>query len=194
MSIKSERQAFSRGDIGKAPDEPIDQPPEASQPKAPEQPEYRDVSEDELKQILEAHQKWVASGGKEGKRANLSGANLQEASLHEANLQRADLIGANLQEANLLGAKLQEADLFDAKLQEADLRGAKLQEADLNGANLQGVELREANLEGAKGLTQEQLDGSCGDETTKLPSGLSIKLCTDDSKYILGSMDVRTWR
>jgi len=35
---------------------------------------------------------------------------------------------------------------------------------------------------GAGSLTQEQLDEACGDEKTKLPPGLSIKPCPDDSK------------
>ena len=64
----------------------------------------------------------------------------------------------------------------------ADLADAKLQKADLFKADLQEAELKHTNLEGAEGLTQEQLDGACGDEKTKLPHLLSIKLCPDGSK------------
>ncbi|MEE9595483.1 MAG: hypothetical protein V3V96_01780, partial [Acidiferrobacterales bacterium] len=59
-------------------DEPTNQPSEMSQPEAQEQPGYRAVSQEELKQILEAHQKWLESDRKEGKQADLPGANLQE--------------------------------------------------------------------------------------------------------------------
>ncbi len=145
-------------------DEPTNQVPESAQP---EQPKYRAVSQEELKQILEAHQKWLESDGKEGKqadltRANLQGANLQEADLSDANLQGAILSDANLQEANLLGANLQRANLRYANLQ-----GVNFRESSLSGlphiplsyfagsnppANLRGADLRHA-----KGLTRSQI-------------------------------------
>ena len=137
-----------------------------------DQPPYREVSQEELEQILAAHQKWVESDGKEGNQADLI----------KANLEKADLFQANLQEADLMGANLQGADLLVANLQKANLAGAQLQGANLNGANLRGAELKHTNLEGAESLTQEQLDEACGDEKTKLPPGLSVKPCPDDSK------------
>jgi len=137
-----------------------------------DQPQYREVSQEELEQILKAHRKWVESDGKEGNRADLI----------KANLEKADLFQANLQEADLMGANLQGADLLVANLQKANLAGAQLQGANLNGANLRGAGLKHTNLEGAESLTQEQLDEACGDEKTKLPPGLSIKPCPDDSK------------
>ena len=39
--------------------------------------------------------------------------------------------------------------------------------ADLTGANLYAADLRQAS-----GLTREQIDGTRGDETTKLPEGI----------------------
>ena len=119
--------------------------------------------------------------------ANLQGASLVLADLQGAFLEGAILQGADLRYASLQGvylrdANLQGADLWRASLQEADLGGANLQEADLRGANLQGVYLRDANLQGADltdtfGLTQERLDQACGNEETKLPSGLVVKPC-----------------
>ena len=88
------------------------------------------MSPEQLKEILEEHGKWVESGGKEGKMANL-----QKAVLWRAKLQGANLDGANLQKADLRKANLQEANLFGANLQKADLRKANLQEAKLTGAN-----------------------------------------------------------
>ena len=115
-----------------------------------------------MQEILAQHKRWVESEGKEGARASLSRADLRKADLIEANLQGADLFRANLQEAGLI----------EANLQGADLSGANLQGARLFLANLQGANLREA-----RGLTQEQLDGACGDSNTKLPPGMSIGLC-----------------
>jgi uncharacterized protein YjbI with pentapeptide repeats len=60
----------------------------------------RKVSEEDLKQILAAHETWLEAGGKEGKQADLSHTNL-----HGADLQGADLIYANLQGASLTKAR-----------------------------------------------------------------------------------------
>ncbi len=57
----------------------------------------REVSEEELKQILTAHETWLETGGEKGKQADLSRTDLQGADLVVANLQGANLGGANLQ-------------------------------------------------------------------------------------------------
>ncbi len=198
--ITAREWAFMSGraasDMSEAPDKPEDQESDRPQ-RDEEEPQRRKVSRDELRRILEAHEKWAQSDGKEGEQADLCladlheaypshanleeadlrGANLQQASLYGANLQEANLTSANLQGADLSGAKLQGAKLWAAKLQRAILWSADLQKADLSGANLQGTELRSA-----KGLTQEQLDQACGDTETKLPPNLSIKPCPEESK------------
>jgi len=163
-------------------DKPAKQSAEPDPSAAQDQPQYREVSQEELKQILAAQQKWLQSDGKEGQRAHLIGANLQQANLDDANLQEAFLWGANLQGAKLFLANLQKADLSEANLQKAGLRkanlqwaflrkanlqqanldDANLQEAFLGEANLQGADLRVANLQGAdlreaKGLTASQI-------------------------------------
>ena len=69
---------------------------------------------EELNIILSEHTKWLA--GDEGKRANLS----------DADLRYADLSGADLRSANLRYADLSGANLSDADLRHADLRGADL--------------------------------------------------------------------
>ncbi len=112
--------------MNEKPDEPTKEPSETNQPEAQEQPNYRDVSPDELTQILEAHQKWVESDGKEGKQGGLWGANLKRANLWEANLQEADFGGANLQEVSLPKANLQKVNLRGANLQGANLSSTYL--------------------------------------------------------------------
>ncbi len=104
--------------------------------------ELRIISPDELQEILVGHQRWLESEGKEGRRANLG----------LANLQNVDLSGANLQEAFLAEANLQKSDLGRGNLRKADLIGAKLQNANLGRADLQG-----ANLNAAPGLTALQV-------------------------------------
>ncbi len=136
----------------------------------------REVSEEDLKRILAAHETWVESDKKEGARAaltdvnlqgaglegaNLQGANLRFANLqgvhlHTTNFQGARLLKANLQEANLAQTTLQGAELVEANLQGATLFRAKLQGADLTLANLQGADLTDANLRNAN-LTHANL-------------------------------------
>jgi len=116
----------------------------------------------ELKKILTAHQKWVETNGKEGERADLRNAILQEADLH----------GANLQGADMEKAKLSVADLMETNLRLANLRGADLWMADLKDANIQGTELQGANLGEATNLTQKQIDTAITDDKTVLPVGL----------------------
>jgi hypothetical protein len=122
--------------------------------------------------------------------ANLRGARLNGANLFEADLRGADLFNANLQVANLRGATLYSvklngadlngADLSGANLNSDDLSGANLSAADLSGANLSGANLSGANLSGARNLSQRQLDEACGNATTKLPEGLTLKPCSKD--------------
>jgi len=151
-----------------------DKPEQATPPSAQPEgqtaaaPQYREIPQDELQEILEQHRKWVETEGKEGKQASLDNANLQEAELWEANLQKAFLFQANLQEAELGQANLQKAYLGQANLQKAHLVQANLQEANLEKADLGG-----ANLWGAKNLTQAQLNHACVDEKTILPEGLT---------------------
>ena len=123
----------------------------------------RDITNEKLKEILESHKRWIA-GFPDGKRADLSEANLSKAYLSGANLSRANLLRADLSKAylsgaNLSGANLLRADLSEAYLSGADLRGANLIKADLwraylsgaslKGAYLSGADLRGANLSGA---------------------------------------------
>ena len=133
--------------------------------------------------------------------ANLSIANLQGANLVKANLQGAKLITANLQGTDLTGADLREANFFlanlrDAKLINANLQGANLSSTKLKGTFLQGTDLRGADLrnpdiEGTgirwrtSPLTEEQLEGACGNAKTKLPESLKnykIKPCLGPPK------------
>ncbi len=163
-------------DDDKEPEDAAGEPaPDAAQEEGAK---LREVSEEDLKRILAAHEAWVETGGEKGEQADLSDANLSDANLNGAKLQGAGLTGANLQGARLYGANLQGAILAFANLQEADLSFANLQEAILRLANLQGADLSFAKLQGAdlteaKNLSREQLDKACGDDKTTLPDYLA---------------------
>ena len=100
-----------------------------------------------LKTILEQHTLWLNSNKKEGKRADLTCANLYGAYL----------IGANLTGADLRYANLIRSILIDTDLTGANLTGAKLYGAYLTGADLTGAILTNATLAGAD-LTHTILD------------------------------------
>jgi hypothetical protein len=112
----------------------MDEEVDESQGQASERSPLREIPEEELQKILEAHRKWVESEGKEGNKAGLARANLRQAYLFEANLA-----GASLAEANLQNAFLLDADLEGANLAEANLEGADLLNAQLKGVNLQSA-------------------------------------------------------
>lgn len=107
--------------------------------------------------------------------ADLSGAHMAGADLSAANLERADLTGADLTRAMLVGSRLRNAILSRARLSDA-----KLADADLTGARLKGTRLQGADLAQARGLTQEQLDQTCGNQVTTLPNGLRLSPCKEN--------------
>lgn len=73
----------------------------------------RTISEQELKDILNKHGKWLRNEDN-GERANLSSADLSYANLRSANLSYANLSSANLSSAGLSSADLRSADLRHA--------------------------------------------------------------------------------
>src|SRR5579872_5847722 len=141
--------------------------PKTEEPKVPENiqpPQGVKFSSEKLKSLLDDHKKWILTGGKEGSKAylygadlsgadlsgaNLSGANLSGAYLSGAYLSGADLSGAYLSGADLSKANLSGAYLYGANLSGAYLSGAYLSGADLSGAYLSGADLSKANLSGA---------------------------------------------
>ena len=147
-------------------DKPEEQIAEDSQVVDDKQTELREIAEEELKKILDDHQKYLESAGKDGKIAilsfaNLSGVNLSGADLSKANLSWTDFSGANLSkadlsEANLGWANLNKADLSKANLSWAYLIGANLSEADFSRANISKANLVGTNLSGAN-LSQADL-------------------------------------
>ena len=88
---------------------------------------WKPSQQQQINKILQKHELWDESGGKEGKRANFEKLNLEGADLSGANLKRIYFVCANLKGADLEGT---------------DLAGANLEEANLSGANLEGCSLK----------------------------------------------------
>lgn len=103
--------------------------------------EYRAFTEEQIKETCEAHEKWLASGGKEGERADFCNADLKNARLNGVNLEKANLNGARLN-----GAFLKSANLKEASLERADLRFVRAMNATFDGASLEYADFREAIL------------------------------------------------
>lgn len=117
------------------------------------------VPPEKLREILEAHEKFLSSDGSEGERADLSGARLYRAELSRATLDEADFSGATLSRADLSEANLAEVNLNKANLIGADLNRADLGRANLNGADLSKADLSEAKLNKAK-LRRADMSGA----------------------------------
>ncbi|HZB90002.1 MAG TPA: pentapeptide repeat-containing protein [Stellaceae bacterium] len=137
------RSAVLKGDVG--------QRLQNSGATLPQQRLRFEAIADRMKQ----HELWVASQGKEGRRLNLSGCNLEGVDLSgrlmaAARLDHTILVGANLKQANLAAAVLTGANLQGANLVCAELRGADLRWANLRDAVLLGT--RQGEMPGLAGL------------------------------------------
>ena len=117
----------------------------------------RQISIEELNDILKQHDLWLKNDG--GVKADLRGVDLIGADLRGVNLSRADLSRADLSGDDLSGADLSGANLIMANLSEANLIGVNLSGADLSEANLREAYLKYTNLSGAY-LTCADLSGA----------------------------------
>jgi len=108
---------------------------------------------------------------------NFAGARLRQADLSASEMDRTSFAGADLRDINAYGGRFTGAIFGGADLANASFVGAYLQGADFRGAHLAGVNFSGAEMDHARGLTQGQLTGACGDEATTLPRGLRLRRC-----------------
>ena len=155
--------------------------------------EIREISEDELKRIVEGHAEWLDADEKGDKRAVVHGAKMPSAYLPGARLGKASFIGtdfgveaylggAGLQGAELQRTSFQHGDFHDANLKHAhlcnadlrwtSLQRADLEQADLTDANLEGADLRGAKLLGADLLRTKLRDANLADADLSTAKGL----------------------
>lgn len=107
------------------------------------------ILDEQLQEIIAQHGLWLSSDGKEGRRANLEGADMRQVDLSGTDLSRAIMREARLERAELSGAVLRETDLTGAKLEYSQMRKTDLTRARLPRANLSRAVLEKAILSGA---------------------------------------------
>lgn len=106
-------------------------------------------------------------------RADASGSEFQGANFSDADLGLAKLVDTNCTRAQFTRATLVQADARGADFTRADFTRADVTRMNFDDATLSGADLR-----AARGLTQAQLRGACGDRHTRLPRGLRLQRCT----------------
>ena len=110
------------------------------------------------------------------KNSHFDFARLQDSRFGPCLMSRAIFEGAFLQRVTFVGTILTGAEFSGAQLDNARF----LDGTDVGGAKFDAARLVGADLSGAKNLTPDQLDGACGDSSTRLPEYLkkvSLKVC-----------------
>lgn len=110
-------------------------------------------------------------------RRNLAGSRLRQSDLSLSTAEYTNFSRADLSIANMYGMRATGANFARANLSQASMVGGYFSSANFAGAVLTGANLSGAEAAGARGLTQGQLNGACGDATTELPRGLHIAPC-----------------
>jgi uncharacterized protein YjbI with pentapeptide repeats len=116
-------------------------------------------------------------GGAELEGRDFAGARLRQADLSASVMNHTNFAHGDLRDVNAYGAVFSSADFAGTNLANASFVGAYLQGSNFAGANLAGTNLSGAEMDHARGLTQHQLEGACGDEATTLPAGLRVRRC-----------------
>ena len=115
--------------------------------------------------------------GLEARGLNLSGARLRQANLSLSVMNRTRFSNADLRDVDAYGGVFSSSNVAGANLPNASFVGTYLDGANFSGATLSGANFAGASLKRARGLTQSRLNQACADDTTQLPSGLTIPHC-----------------
>jgi len=120
---------------------------------------------DELKARLDAHQDWIASGGKSGGPANFDGEDLRPLQhllvgrpLTGLSARRAIAIGIDFSGSQLQAAKFDGADIRDANFANADLRGISMRGARMAHAQFDKADLGRLTLTNGKAIFADFAD------------------------------------
>ncbi len=154
----------------------------------------------------------------EGEGVNLNYSVLSGATLSEASLRNSDFTGADLRKSDLGNSDFSGSNFTRARFSRADAMGAvfidsiftdaQLKRSDFTGADFTRVKfirtkfgdaivrdaifnqanLIDADLSGVSGLDQEQIMTACGSKKTKLPEGLSLRICPKENEFIAESV------
>ena len=115
--------------------------------------------------------------GLEASGLNLSNARLRQSDLSLSVMNRTRFTNADLRDVEAYGGVFSSSSFAGANLTNASFVGTYLDGVNFSGATLTGTNLSGATLLRATGLTQARLNQACGDETTRLPRGLTIPQC-----------------
>jgi uncharacterized protein YjbI with pentapeptide repeats len=108
---------------------------------------------------------------------SFAGQDLSSQCVKGGNLAGADFSGAKLVMACMSKTDFRAASFRGADLSGANVSDSKLDGADFTGAVFSATQARGTDFTRAKGLTQAQLDGTCGDAKTRAPAGLKVPAC-----------------
>ncbi len=111
------------------------------------------------------------------KNRNFAGARLRQSDMGLGIFNGSNFSGADLRDINASAALFGRVSFAGANLTNANFVSAYLEHANFTGAILNGVNFSGAEMSSAVGLTQRQMDKTCGDESTQLPRGLRIPVC-----------------
>lgn len=111
------------------------------------------------------------------KNVDVSRSRLRQSDMQLSTFDNWNLSNANLSIANLFGVRFNDSNFSGADLSRATLVGAYFGSSTFDGTNLTDANISGADFSIARGLTQHQLDRACGDNSTMLPKGLSVKAC-----------------
>ena len=117
-------------------------------------------------------------------RTDFSRGNFESANFLKAEISRSNFSNSNLQNANLSKADFSRVNFFNANMKGVDLSFTNISRASLQdviideGFSLVGsymflTRIGGLDLTGVKGLKQWQINMACGNDSTKLPEGLS---------------------
>lgn len=120
----------------------------------------------------------IEAGHRDCPHCVLAGADLNNTCVKGGNLEGADFDRANLTLMCMSYANFKGASFRGSNLSGANLAHANLDDADFTGATLTIASFKGTDLSKARGLTQAQLDGACGDAETKTPAGLHVRVCS----------------
>ncbi len=115
--------------------------------------------------------------GLQARGLNLSRARLRQADLSLVVMNRTRFDNADLRDVEAYGGVFSGSSFAGADLTNASFVGTYLEGANFRGATLDGANFSGASFRRATGLLQSQLNRACGDEATRLPSGLSLPRC-----------------
>jgi len=108
---------------------------------------------------------------------DLSGRILAGARMSNSIFNGSDFSQAVMTRVDGSNSEFERADFTEADISYANFVRARFAGAVFDRAKLAHVVAHGADLRGARGLTQRQLRGSCGDGATQLPRGLRVAAC-----------------